>query len=610
MRNIGGYDKNSFYDSTGITFLTQFLQKNHTIKALLQSDDKIPNLDGTIQLLKKATASKSIPAQIFHVQVKTLNSNYVNKNKNKNISQYKYSIDTKVFNVVKNNITSDPVLLFLVDTKNNKVFYLYISMEFIFNLDIKEETNKTIYFNDSNMITNLCNFHNQLMKIHNEKILLSNNANLNNITTNCPFDSNTYSLLQEEWEYLDYMLTNKLKIATNFLFPNTWKFGIAYLKHESITTVGIYRIKKGDNSQYIKDFSDDTNNCFIVSNFRNNCINIREVINNQISSLIKKYYETGYIPAQNLPDIVLSEIAFYFLDVVAKGYKAIEHSNFISTYYKDNEKVSCIIKYWNALIQCELIKKADLLKMAHSSPDSQILCDPIGSLTSPYVKIKEDYSKLFSECLKSSNDKIEKLPSLILFDKKFPYDLFLEVLNQLVSRNIEVIHRPLLPKKYKQMFEQYQKLGLSGYDRKETGYLIEDIYENAKIIANNISEAYTFTAKKIWHASMVSRVLNCKYDLIFDSSRFDCSYYLLKTQGYKFSVSVNEFDFYSVEQMAHDFSKSQNRFYDSICNSNLYLTCHSTFHLYDNIWHLLNIEMWGDCKLKKPILGLKNTISW
>lgn len=101
MSNLGGYDENSFYDSNGVAYLTRFLQQEHGIKGIIQSDDKIPNLDGTIQLLEWISEKRAIPKQIFHVQVKTMNHGYENTNRIHHRSQYKYSVDTKVFNVVK-----------------------------------------------------------------------------------------------------------------------------------------------------------------------------------------------------------------------------------------------------------------------------------------------------------------------------------------------------------------------------------------------------------------------------------------------------------------------------------------------------------------------------
>lgn len=155
MKNLGGYDENSFYDSNGVAYLTRFLQQEHGIKGVIQSDDKTPNLDGTIQLLEWNSETRAIPKQIFHVQVKTMNHGYENTNRIHHRSQYKYSVDTKVFNVVKENITFDPVLLFLVDEKKEKVFWRYVSVEFVMSLDLHDEENKTIYFNESDLISNL-----------------------------------------------------------------------------------------------------------------------------------------------------------------------------------------------------------------------------------------------------------------------------------------------------------------------------------------------------------------------------------------------------------------------------------------------------------------------
>lgn len=65
MKNLGGYDENSFYDSNGVAYLTGFLQSEHGIKAIMQSDDKIPNLDGIIQLLEWNSDKRAILKQIF-----------------------------------------------------------------------------------------------------------------------------------------------------------------------------------------------------------------------------------------------------------------------------------------------------------------------------------------------------------------------------------------------------------------------------------------------------------------------------------------------------------------------------------------------------------------
>lgn len=65
MSNLGGYDRNSFYDSNGVAYLTRFLQSEHRIKGIMQSDDKIPNLDGTIQLLEWNSIRGRFPDRYF-----------------------------------------------------------------------------------------------------------------------------------------------------------------------------------------------------------------------------------------------------------------------------------------------------------------------------------------------------------------------------------------------------------------------------------------------------------------------------------------------------------------------------------------------------------------
>ena len=47
--------------------------------------------------------------------------------------------------------------------------------------------------------------------------------------------------------------------------------------------------------------------------YKKDKISVREVLNEQISLLIKDFFKHARIPARYLPDIVLEEIAFQFL---------------------------------------------------------------------------------------------------------------------------------------------------------------------------------------------------------------------------------------------------------------------------------------------------------
>ncbi len=105
--NLGGYDDYAFNEALGNAFLKETLESNSSIFCHFSEGDKTPNTDGTFEIIEKSDG-KYIPTGIFCVQVKTLNHDYINKNTDRIKSQYKYSCDTKIFNVVKEAITLDP----------------------------------------------------------------------------------------------------------------------------------------------------------------------------------------------------------------------------------------------------------------------------------------------------------------------------------------------------------------------------------------------------------------------------------------------------------------------------------------------------------------------
>ena len=87
------------------------LKKIDVLKHFFCEMDKRPNLDGHMSFIYK-----NQERMIIEVQIKTLPQNYcLSKSR---VSKYYYDCDTKVFNVVKENVSLNPVSLILVDTYN------------------------------------------------------------------------------------------------------------------------------------------------------------------------------------------------------------------------------------------------------------------------------------------------------------------------------------------------------------------------------------------------------------------------------------------------------------------------------------------------------------
>ena len=74
-KNIGGYDENYKYDSLAVNYLEGRILKSKYLIPHISSGDKVPNLDGSIELCEDAV-NKINPIAKFEVQVKSLNHDY------------------------------------------------------------------------------------------------------------------------------------------------------------------------------------------------------------------------------------------------------------------------------------------------------------------------------------------------------------------------------------------------------------------------------------------------------------------------------------------------------------------------------------------------------
>lgn len=81
------------------------------------------------------------------VQIKVLPNCYGRKN------NYYYDCDTKVFNVIKEKVTQNAVVLVLVDLNKEKVYYKLLTREYVFGLHIKNQVTKKISFYEKDLFS-------------------------------------------------------------------------------------------------------------------------------------------------------------------------------------------------------------------------------------------------------------------------------------------------------------------------------------------------------------------------------------------------------------------------------------------------------------------------
>lgn len=150
MKNcIKTHTVHSDLDNAAVSVLENFLKSFGKINTNFAARDKWPNIDGTFEFVSNPDILR-IPEQNFFVQIKGTHY-YSDKD-----GVFKYSLKDLAFPAfIGSDVTLDPGILFVVadaDIKGQeRVFWKYISVEFINNIDFSHKS-VTIEFNSNEEI--------------------------------------------------------------------------------------------------------------------------------------------------------------------------------------------------------------------------------------------------------------------------------------------------------------------------------------------------------------------------------------------------------------------------------------------------------------------------
>lgn len=314
-KNIGGYDENYKYDRKAINYLEKVVLESKLMIPHLEAGDKLPNLDGYLELCESAK-QKINPVGRFDVQVKSLNHDYRNNNVRDNtVYSYKYSCDTKVVNVVLGAQTCNPVLLILVDSKNERIFWRYMSVPYCLELDVGTQENKTIYFDESDEVINPDQWYDVLYNIYKEVSYAQQHGDENYFLL-LDKERNIPVEVQDMSDYLNHLLDNELWFIKQAYFQDAWKIGIAYLDGggDSFSCVGLYKIKRGKNDLFIKQFKEGENYFWDI--LYGGSYSLEKVIKKTLKRWIDNFFQKDHYVLSLFPDVVLSELFFKEMDSI------------------------------------------------------------------------------------------------------------------------------------------------------------------------------------------------------------------------------------------------------------------------------------------------------
>jgi energy-coupling factor transporter ATP-binding protein EcfA2 len=150
-KHIKTHTERSDDDRAAVSVLESFLRSSGRINPSFSTDDKWPNHDGTFEFVPSPEISRR-PKQTLYVQIKGTR-NYSEKD-----GTIKYSLKDLAFPAfICNKVSFDPGILFVVlnpvDRGNERVFWKYMSVDFLNSIDFAKDST-TINFQAEEEILN------------------------------------------------------------------------------------------------------------------------------------------------------------------------------------------------------------------------------------------------------------------------------------------------------------------------------------------------------------------------------------------------------------------------------------------------------------------------
>ena len=340
--NLGKHTKNSFIEAKAIRILSEFIEEGGNAKTFFNENDKTPNHDGFFEIL----GSDNAPKKQFIVQIKgTGNLQPISSGKNR--GKYKYVLNTKFFNYVKEKITENPAIYFVVDTENNKIFWIYLSDEKLMSLDFEGKQKITYYLSEQEICDDIAKFLKELDIIASERNQLFLYKTPEEIAE-----------IQDAIYYMNNLFDNDLKFIKDLAFPNLWRFGIANSKlppNDLTMTIGdkvitndvssnvfsIYPQERGLNDSGIREVNSFFNGVSFYHYIDMLGTSTQmSYINDVISQILKEFFDTSLI-INLLPKKVVSEILSEYIKKFENYFK-IKIGNHIS---KIEKSIHIIAKY-------------------------------------------------------------------------------------------------------------------------------------------------------------------------------------------------------------------------------------------------------------------------
>lgn len=335
-----------FNESKANNILQTFLESKNNIKCFFKENDKTPNYDGSFELINK----ENIPQKQFIVQIKKV-ENMVKETEGKNKGLYVYELETNFLEYVKNKVTESPAIYFVVDIVTKNIFYLYLSDSVLMSLNFEGKEKIRYKFSDNNIIKNIDTFYRELIEIikyRNRKFVYKSRDERENIQ-----------------RALDGF-NNELLFIKKHMFPDLWRFSVANSNNVNMSLMfhdekqkeakissgktscfSLLPQRYGDSLIDVAEF--DYNGLFVNYDF-SGLSTPKSYLDDCLKKIVETYMDYEYISPEYLPDIVLHEIIFSFLDKVSSLSDRWKNDVQILMYKENSETIDKVESILNMLL--------------------------------------------------------------------------------------------------------------------------------------------------------------------------------------------------------------------------------------------------------------------
>lgn len=540
-RHAAGWTTNNTKDKASVGFLNMKLSMDAQSRFLPQFNDMdtVPNLDGQLMIGEaNFEHTRSQPIAMFAVQIKTLPQDYSNNNKRGEITDYKYSCDTGAFYTVIEKVTMDPVLLLMVDVRNQKAYCRHLSVELcIDSLKKGDQQSCTVYFNEEDSIDNLDSFFEKLLAIANNR---DNETSELVLIKNEPSDDVRKQMIESAIE-LNRLLDNDYRFVKESLFPHVRQFGLALNKSKETSILKVFKIVENEQGDLVRNFEleelpegkkrsffDILGENDVMAFFRNtDNLDLDEVVEKFCQDQIERFCKKAYLPARYLSDDILAEVTFFFLDTLSERYPTLQDKDCGRACYKsDSLPMVEVEKLWTAMRDADLYYFDALNVGVGGDGFTGILS------IDPLKKSSKAKNEAFLN--QALSQPYGDLGYTLLLKGDFPYDFVKSVINELSDRDVGTIARPWRRPEGDAAIEEFQS-----WPRQPQIYIwytVKTFYQEFQKLIRKTQSAYRFAIKDFPHSASSSYELKGKYEFFLTGTR-DPQICILHKPGKKFETS-------------------------------------------------------------------------